>query len=133
MSSSRRVLGDVKNITQTPQRLQPCKNSVNSESSFPTKQGKLKQQQQTVNEIFEEIEFGGNQLSNTDSFNDVLNEKQKLSNLLLNAKCIPLLPTHSAGEFSIYNDSYHTQHVLSDKKLKKNIKKEGKFQRCKLI
>lgn len=58
-----------------------------------------------------------------DNFNDILNDQQKLSNILVNAKCVPKLPTH--GKSDMFNDTFHTQHVLNDKKYRKNIRKEG--------
>jgi hypothetical protein len=48
-------------------------------------------------------------------------------------KCIPLLPTHSNGEFKTYYDVFHSYEIhyvmiISDEELNRNIKKEGNLQ-----
>jgi hypothetical protein len=125
----RRALGDVKNVVKQQQKPHQYKDilkslSINDDQCKPTV--KPKQLLMKHEEIIEEIEFNNANIF-SDGFHDILNEKQKLSNLMMDAKCLPLLPTHSIGEFSIYNDAFHFEHVINDKKLKKNIKKEGKI------
>ncbi len=121
-TKKRRALGDVMNLKQQQQQ-QQNKNVNKTFQTIKDDQCKPQNQEETI----EEVEFNHGLLY-SDKFQDILNEKQKLSNILLNAKCIPLLPTHSIGEIVNYNDAFHSEHVISDKKLKRNIKKEGNLQ-----
>ena len=122
----RRALGDVMNIKQ--QNIQQIINQKAQPSPVnffkPILKSKERVEQMTE-QVEEEIEFGGH-YKYEDTFDDILNEKNKLSHLFLNAKSIPLLPTHSVGEISELEDTFHTEHIINDKEFKKNLKKQGK-------
>jgi hypothetical protein len=107
----RRALGDLLNVKQTGIPSTPgIKLCDNNKTSLKADRDRDEDIDRTYSYTF-------------DSFNDILNDSQKLSVDLINVKCVPRLPTgYEVSYLLSKEEKYHMDHVLSDKKFKKLLK-----------
>lgn len=112
-SSKRRALGDVLNVQRAALPSTPC--VLNKSNPGNTIEKCLERDNEEIDLCHKYV---------YDSFSDIMSDSQKLSTLLLNAKCVPRMPTgYENSQLFPEEEKYHTfSDIMSDKKFKKLMK-----------